>query len=160
MGWTATTHMPTTFDKLNLKGQKQIVVLNAPRSFEPELARLDGVTVLRTAHDPRAIEFVLAFVTTQKEVDALARAMVGKTKGDVVVWFAYPKGTAKNYRCEINRDSGWNALGKAGFEAVRMVAIDEDWSAKRYRRVEFIKTMSRDKSHAMTTRGKERATGK
>ena len=34
-------------------------------------------------------------------------------------------------------------MGKAGFEGVRMVAIDEDWSAVRFRRVEFIKTMTR-----------------
>jgi len=31
-----------------------------------------------------------------------------------------------------------------------MVAIDEDWSALRFRRVEFIKTMTRDKSHRLT----------
>jgi len=30
--------------------------------------------------------------------------------------------------------TGWNMLGHEGFEPVRMVAIDEDWSAKRFRR--------------------------
>ena len=44
-----------------------------------------------------------------------------------------------HYRPEINRASGWSALAAAGFEGCRMVAIDEDWSAKRYRRREFIK---------------------
>jgi len=32
------------------------------------------------------------------------------------------------------------------------VAIDEDWSAVRFRRVEFIKTMTRDR--ALTKQGK------
>jgi hypothetical protein len=34
-------------------------------------------------------------------------------------------------------------LGAAGFEPVRMVAVDEDWSALRFRRVGFIKTLTR-----------------
>ena len=38
-------------------------------------------------------------------------------------------------------------LGDAGFEPVRMVAIDEDFSAVRFRRVEFIKTLTRGKEH-------------
>jgi len=35
-----------------------------------------------------------------------------------------------------------------------MVAIDEDWSALRFRRVEFIKAMTRRVSSAMTKEGK------
>jgi hypothetical protein len=37
-----------------------------------------------------------------------------------------------------------------------MVAIDEDWSAARFRRVEFIKTMKRDSAYAMSKAGKAR----
>ena len=73
------------------------------------------------------------------------------------MWFAYPKGSSKRYRCGINRDTGWAALGKAGFEGVRMVAIDEDWSAVRFRRAEFIKTMTRDKRWAMSKAGRKKA---
>jgi len=37
-----------------------------------------------------------------------------------------------------------------------MVAIDEDWSALRFRRVEHIKTMTRAKESRMTAQGKAR----
>ncbi len=60
----------------------------------------------------------------------------------------------------INRDSGWKVLGDAGFEPVRMVAIDDDFSAVRFRRVEFIKTLTRDKRYAMSAKGKVRAARK
>jgi hypothetical protein len=73
------------------------------------------------------------------------------------VWFAYPKGTSKNYRSEISRDKGWHVLGQLGFEGVRGIAIDEDWSAIRFRQAEFIKTMTRDQKHAMSAEGKVRA---
>ena len=137
------------FAKLNLKDQKDIVVLNAPASFEPELKALKGVTVRRDAKGGD-IDFSLAFVMTQKDVDTLGRQVAKKAKGDAVVWFAYPKGSSKKYESEINRDSGWAVMGKAGFEPVRMVAIDEDWSAVRFRRVEFIKTMHRPEDVRLT----------
>ena len=140
--------MPT-FAKLNLKDQAEIDVLNAPASFEPELKSHKGVTVRRDAKGGD-IDFSLAFVTTQKEVDALGPQVAKKAKGDAVVWFAYPKGSSKKYTSQINRDNGWAVMGKAGFEPVRMVAIDEDWSAVRFRRVEFIKTMNRPEEVRLT----------
>ena len=135
--------MPSVFAKLNLKDQREIVVLNSPASFEVELAGLKGTTVVRDLKKAAEVEFSLAFVTKQSEVDAMAPAIAKKVKGDAIVWFAYPKGSSKKYKSEINRDTGWKVLGKHGFEPVRMVAIDEDWSAVRFRRVEHIKKMTR-----------------
>jgi len=152
--------MSAIFNKLNLKDQTEILVLNAPESFEPELASLENVKIRRNTQDVKEIAFSLAFVTRQKEVDTIANAVAKKAKGDALVWFAYPKGSSKKYKCEFNRDTGWAALGAAGFEGVRMVAIDEDWSAIRFRRVEFIQTMTRDKQWAMTKQGKKKVTKK
>ncbi|MCU1335047.1 MAG: hypothetical protein JWO19_628 [Bryobacterales bacterium] len=135
-------------------------MLNSPESFEPELKALRGVTIQRDLKALDQIEFFLAFVTKQKEVDTLGKAIGRKAKGDAVVWFAYPKGSSKKYKSEINRDSGWKILGDAGFEPVRMVAIDEDWSAVRFRRAEFIKTLTRGKEHRMSAQGKARAARK
>jgi hypothetical protein len=148
--------VPSTFEKLNLKNQRQIVVLNAPRSFEPELTSLRETKILSDFRSLEEIEFLLAFVTRQSEVEVLARDIAGKVKGDAVVWFAYPKKTSKNYKSEITRDNGFRILGQIGFEGVRAVAIDEDWSAIRFRRVEFIKVMSRGPKGAMTAQGKAR----
>jgi hypothetical protein len=131
--------MPSIFEKLNLKQQREILVVNAPPSFEPELLALESVTVLRDPKKAKAIHFALAFATKQAEVDALSQLLASKAEGDALLWFAYPKGTSKRYTCEFNRDTGWSALRSAGFDTVRQVAIDEDWSALRFRRVEYIK---------------------
>jgi hypothetical protein len=146
--------MTPVFTKLNLKDQKQVVVLNSPDSFESELAALKDVEIIRDLKEAIEVTFSLAFVTTQEQVDALAPAIVEKMQGDAVVWFAYPKGTSKKYKSQINRDSGWNSLGNEGFEPVRMVAIDEDWSAVRFRNAGFIKTMTRAREHRLTERAK------
>jgi hypothetical protein len=131
--------MPAVFDKLNLTDQAEILVTNAPSSFEPELAKLKGVSVQRDLKKVRSVEFALAFVTKQAEVDAVSKTLANKLTGDAVLWFAYPKGTSKRYKCDFNRDSGWDAIRAAGFDTVRLVAIDEDWSALRFRRNEFIR---------------------
>lgn len=159
-GFKGNQNMPSTFEKLNLKDQRQIAVLNSPESFDHELVALRDVSILRKVQDLKEIGFSLAFVTKQKEVDTLAAVIAKKAKGDAVVWFAYPKQSSKKYKSEINRDHGWKVLGKLGFECVRAVAIDEDWSGVRFRRVEFIRTMKRDKKFAMTRKGKARAAGK
>jgi hypothetical protein len=152
--------MTPLFNKLNWKGHADVVVLNAPEGFDRELDALPGVTVHRDAAGLERVAFALAFVMTNAQLQAAVDAILPKALGDALVWFAYPKGTFKRYTCEFNRDSGWAPLGAAGFEGVRQVAIDEDWSALRFRRVEYIKTMRRDPSRAATKRGKARVAKK
>lgn len=147
--------MTPLFKKMNFKDHKTIVVLQAPKSFESELTSMAAFTQIKTSlKSAKAIPFLLAFVTKQKEVDDFAKQIAELAKDDEVIWFAYPKGTSKNYTCEFNRDNGWKVLGKLGFEGVRMVAIDSDWSALRFRRAERIKTMTR--TFAMSEKGKEK----
>lgn len=134
-----TVPMPAVFAKLNLKDQQYLVVLNAPPSFEPQLAALKGRTLHRALAAAPQLDFFLAFVTRKAEIDKLAPQLAKRAPGDVVLWFAYPKGTSKKYTCNFNRDTGWDALRALGFDTVRAVAIDDDWSALRFRRTGFIK---------------------
>ncbi len=99
--------MTDIFKKLNLKNQKEILVLNAPEAFDSELASLDDqVVVHRSLENIQDIGFSLAFVRTQDEVDKLSKSISQKAVGDAIVWFAYPKASSKNYTCEFNRDTG------------------------------------------------------
>jgi len=147
--------MTPLFKKLNLGAAQEIHVLDAPASFEPELAALSGVRVIRTAHGP--VCFALAFVKTLTEVGQATQHLTAQAAADATLWMAYPKGTSKAYRCEFNRDTGWAALGQAGYEPVRQVAIDADWSALRFRQVAHIKTMRRDPAGAISAEGREKA---
>ena len=132
--------MAEIFEKLNLKDQQEILVLHAPESFEKELSRLPVMHIHRHIESVPRISFFLAFVTKKSEVDALAGPVAARAVGDATVWFAYPKGTSKKYKCDFNRDTGWDALKAAGFDCVRSIAIDEDWTGLRFRRVEYIKS--------------------
>jgi hypothetical protein len=147
--------MNPIFKKLNFKDQPEIVVVNAPDSFLPVLDEMTLLTQVKTTlTDASEIAFAMAFVTKQQEVDSLTQQFSEKMLGDGLLWMVYPKGSSKRYKCDFNRDTGWEMLGKQGFEPVRMVAIDQDWSALRFRRAEYIKTMTR--SSAISDVGKER----
>jgi hypothetical protein len=131
--------MATTFQKLNFKEQNQILVINAPESFESELTSLQDVEIKRNLDEVTEIDFALVFVTRKAEIDKLSPKLVAKARGDVILWFVYPKGTSKKYKADFNRDNGWDVMAATGYQPVRMVAIDEDWSALRYRRSIYVK---------------------
>lgn len=149
--------MTTLFKKLNFKDQQEMLVVNAPDSFETELVDIAKFTSVRKdIKKIKAIDFALIFVLTQEQIDKAIELISPKLNGDVVLWFCYPKGTSKKYKCNFNRDKGWETLGKYNFEGVRQVAIDEDWSALRFRRTEYIKSLKRRESFAISKSGKER----
>ncbi len=149
------TLMNAIFKKLNYKDQGTLYIINSPDSFTPEMKKMEDLAEVKTTLDnAKGLTFVIAFVTKQNEVDKLAETIARKLAPDGILWFAYPKGSSKRYKCEFNRDTGWQKLGDLGFEGVRMVAIDEDWSALRFRKAEAIKKMTR--SFAMSEAGRKK----
>ena len=133
----------TIFDKLNWAGRTEILVLNAPDSFEGALKTLRDTRVLRRLGAAKSVGFALAFITRQADLTRLSVVLAGKASGDAALWFAYPKGTSRRYQCDFNRDTGWDSVRAGGFDTVRQVAVDEDWSALRFRRSEYIKSSGR-----------------
>jgi hypothetical protein len=136
--------MDEVFKKLNYKGQKKVYCFNYPESFQANLDSLkDDATIWTEPSKEPDMEYVLFFATRLKEVNDFAQAIVPGLKGDAILYLCYPKGTSKKFKCDFNRDSCWEDMAKHGLEGVRMVAIDDDWSAMRFRKSEFVK--SKDK---------------
>src|SRR4051812_44274624 len=117
--------------KLQYKGQTPVLVLRAPEEFAKTAGELGTV---HTAAKGR-YAFALAFAKSLADADAVAKAMAKALEPDAVFWMAYPKGTSKRYKgSDINRDIAHARMGKLGFDGVSLVAIDEDWSAMRFKR--------------------------
>lgn len=147
--------MTPLFSKLNLAKAKVIHVLDAPASFEAELQALTDIRIERSVNGP--VSFGMAFVKTLAEVGKAAASLTARAEPDATIWMVYPKGTSKKYKCEFHRDTGWDALGQAGYEPVRQVAIDEDWSALRFRQVAYVKSMKRDPKRAISSDGRKKS---
>lgn len=149
--------MTPLFKKLNFKSQPSILCLSAPDSFTTELDAMQPYAMVGTSiEDLDTLPFAMAFVTTAEEVAAAIQAIGPKLQPHSVVWFCYPKKSSKKYSATINRDEGWSAMAEYDLEPVRQVAIDEDWSALRFKPVDQIKTMTRRKSMTITEKGKQK----
>lgn len=151
--------MENLLKKLNFKTQTEVFLQNVPI----ELANLTTAFAEKTEVSTdwgaiKELSFAMFFVMKQTEIDAVAEKLAQKlqNKQDVILWFVYPKKTSKKYVCDFNRDTGWDKLGALGFEAVRMVAIDENWSGLRFRHIDFINVMARSENLALSAMGKEK----
>jgi hypothetical protein len=149
--------MNAVFKKLQLKDQDKIYVLGAPREFRPHLDELaETTTVKKSPNCKQRYGFALFFVKSCADIEKVAPKAAEKIEGDGLLWFAYPKKSSPNYTSDISRDDGWKPLGELGFEGVRQVAIDDDWSALRFRHVDHIKKLTRDPQRAVSKKGKKR----
>lgn len=135
--------MKELLKKLNYKGQLRIAVINSEESFYKAVTKeLKGVITDNDIDQRCPYEFMIVFVKTVADVNELAPVALHNLTADGVLWFCYPKKSSKKYSSVLERDKGWKALNDSGFFGIRMVAIDDDWSAMRFRNVKFIKSTS------------------
>jgi hypothetical protein len=149
--------MSSLLEKLNWKSPERACVMEAPAEFVPALSEMN--TLSHVDSHPAAgagYDFVLAFCQQQGDVKRLFASVKEHLPADPVLWMAYPKKTSRRYASDISRDQGWQPLGDDGFEPVRQVAIDDDWSALRFRRAGNIKTLSRNPDMMLSEEAKAR----
>ncbi|WP_226294277.1 hypothetical protein [Aquimarina algicola] len=152
--------MTPLFKKLQLPPTlDEILILNEPEDFCDEIDCLKGITVKESLIQVSEVDFAIVFVTEKKQIENRIETIYPKLVGDAILWFAYPKKTSKQYNSHITRDHGWGVLGDYNLEAVRQISINDNWSALRFRNVHFIKNMTRKKSFAISSMGKEKTTG-
>jgi hypothetical protein len=122
--------------KLLIKPRHRVAVLNAPTGLVERLSEVpEGVDL---SWEPDGVrDVVLVFTTDTAELERLASTAVASVKREGALWVAYPKKTSK-IKTDLSRDVSWQPLRGAGFEVVSSIAIDDTWSALRFRPVELV----------------------
>jgi hypothetical protein len=108
--------------KLNLKEGTRIRVIAKPQGLD-----LDGLTITTSVK----ADAIIAFVRTIADVDTKCDPVVAAAREDRIAWIAYPK--AGQLGTDLNRDILRNHLASKGIQGIRQIAIDEVWSAMRFR---------------------------
>jgi hypothetical protein len=144
----------SVWTKLQVKAVAKTLIVNAPDEFGPHVAEVPGVVDVAPA-GKTAYDLILVFVYSAADIRKQAR-LARRLNGDGLLWFAYPKKSSKKYSVDISRDGGWEPLGALGFEGVRQIAIDDDWSALRFRQAGRIKSLTRSAKLALSAEGKKR----
>jgi hypothetical protein len=132
--------MDPLLKKMTWKEGLNIQVWNIPEELGCKLELWKKEGLIDNVKKP---DFLLGFVKSPEELSMVFNQMRVHLPNDEQLWIAYPKKNSKKYKATINRDSGWAELGAHNFEGVRQIAIDDDWSALRFRKIVHIKTMTR-----------------
>lgn len=131
--------------KLRFRGQNRIAIINAPEEhFSRLIQKLPEVQTDRTIDQRYLYEFMIVFVSNSAEVKNHATAALHNLAADGVLWFVYPKKNSKTIRTDIDRDHGWHPLEEKGFRRVSQVAVDDSWSALRFRNAAYVKSAKRE----------------
>ena len=127
----------TLAEKLLIEPGTGVFLKNAPASA-PALVPPDARTVL----DPASADVLVVFAGSQAELAERAPSAISGYRDGAALWFVYPK-KSSGVKTDLSRDVGWTPLESADFLAVTQVALDETWSALRFRRRSEIKTLTR-----------------
>jgi len=131
--------MKDLLEKLNYKGQGRIAIINAENNCTILSSNEVKDIKIDREIDPRCpYDFIIIFVRSISEVDSFAPVALHNLVADGILWLCFPKKTCKRYSTDLDRDHGWNTLKNSGFHNVRMINIDEDWSAMKFRNIKFI----------------------
>ena len=124
----------TLSDKFQFKNVVKLAVRNAPAGYAEKLqAGLEGIEIV--AGPDATADTVLLFVNNLAEAQALAPravATVAPAKPEGILWIAYPKG-GSGIKTDVNRDKLWPVVQDSGWRPVRQIALDDVWSAMRFR---------------------------
>jgi hypothetical protein len=112
--------------KLQIKPGQRVAALAADGDVPPVVS-----TDANPPADPGAADAVVAFARNQAELDSVAAPAVEAARRDRLAWIAYPK--AGKLGTDLNRDILAALLTERGVQLVRQVAIDDTWSALRFR---------------------------
>jgi len=126
--------------KLNYKDQDRICIINSNKGFIEEIKKIRPGVRIDEEIDPKYLyNFFFIFVKNTDELKETAPRSIHNLSADGILWFAYPRKNSKKYNSDLSRDTGWGLVIYHGFEPVRQVSVNEDWSALRFRDQRFIK---------------------
>ena len=123
----AKTPAPSTkplWQKLFIKGGT-VLLVNAPAGYDKLLAGSPAKVVTRASG---TADTVLVFATDESQLKAALPSAANSMGPTSNLWVAYRKGDK-----QLHRDTLWKLGETFGFTGVSLVAVDETWSAMRFK---------------------------
>jgi hypothetical protein len=117
-------------EKLLLKPGARAVVLHPPAGYQQLLAGAAADIAVDAPLSGR-FDWIQYFAHTRAELDRDGIALKHALEPTTVLWISYPKGKAEP--TDLNRDILVRHLSGIGLRPVTQVAIDDVWSALRFK---------------------------
>jgi hypothetical protein len=107
------------------------LILNAPEEYLTRLGELPAGVRAELQADGK-YDFVQIFVRSRQEFERLYPAAQAAIQYDGILWISYPKKSGA-IASDLSRDILWDLTRGSGLRPVTQIALDETWSALRYR---------------------------
>ena len=127
--------------KLRLMPGNSVLVINAPTGYL-ELLHPGPESVTTEAEPGREYDVVVLFVKDADELRRLGESAIHAARGTGLLWITYPKGGHSAGATDLPATPSWvrtDVLGEItsvkGYKAVAFVAVDQTWTALRFKRV-------------------------
>jgi hypothetical protein len=118
-------------EKLLLKGDQRALVACMPEGYLAKLGEAGKKADTEPGPDME-YDFVQVFVKNREELDdCLPKALLAVDFGGLL-WICYPK-QSSGVETDLDRDKLGKLMEPTGWRPVSQVAIDEVWSAMRFR---------------------------
>jgi hypothetical protein len=126
--------------KLRLIADHNLALLNAPAGIAEQL-RPGPKTLVMELPQNETFDAVLLFVNNADELRRLGPAAIRASRAGGLLWISYPKGGPARGATDLPATPWWvqrDVLGEitsvTGYKPVSFVAIDENWTALRFKR--------------------------
>ena len=112
--------------KLQIKPGQRVAIVAGEAGV-----RISLPSECETVADPDAADAVIAFARASGDIAEFAGPALAAARAGKLAWIAYPK--AGQLGTDLNRDVLAVRIAGEGVRPVRQVAIDDVWSALRFR---------------------------
>ena len=129
--------------KLGLKPGMRALVMAAPDGYLNRLAPLPEDVKIATK-PTGTYDFIQLFATRMAEIKKSAPSLLQRAAPGAVFWITYPKKTA-GVDSDLSRDILAAAMTDIGWRPVSIVALDDVWSALRFRPIADVKSKKKEK---------------
>ena len=120
----------TLVQKLYIRPNYTVLIVNAPKGYQDGLGKLpEGAKVV--SKSSQRVELIQVFATTKAEMTEVLRKVKPLLKKNGLLWATYPK--AGQLNTDLKREVVRECAQVLGMEAVAQIAVDEVWSALRFK---------------------------
>jgi len=112
-------------ERLQVKRGRTLALVEAPVGLD---VGLDQTVAMEDA------DVVLVFVNRRADLERLMPQVLGELRPTAILWLAYPKLTS-SLAGDLNRNLIHDLVPAYGLDTVSQIAVDNDWSAMRLKRV-------------------------
>jgi len=122
-------------EKLQLNEEKNLLLQGLPLAIEKQFIKFSFSKNVTPLLKTKKIDFALIFAFSQKQLQEILKEVVPALHAEAKFWVAYPKATSK-IASDLCRDTSWDFVAAHGYETVRIIAVDNLWSAVRLKKPE------------------------